>query len=424
MKKTFKLLSLCLLAGTMTLSFTSCSDDNSDDNGSSAELSAGDQYLQNVLTTYVDSTVNPTYKAMAEAADELYTVVQAILVASRTQSVTQDQIDEACSLWKEARKRYEKSEAFLLGAAADYNIDPHIDTWPLDLATLHTTLSNTTQIEGYDYTTDEERDAAVAKANSDLGQNLLGFHGLEFILFRDGENRKAAELNGYDSYNEDGLDFTSFSGEYEMIYADVVAGDLRNSIYRLEVCWNENAPQSHFDVMDALEWSSTMPSSSLSYGQNMKNAGKAGSTYSSVKATCSAVLAGDGGCSGIADEVGQVKIGNPYSGADVNYIESPYSYNSLTDFWDNIQSIANVWYGGVEEGRGEYSFDAYFKKYQPEIATEMENAITNAQAAIEAIPSPFVENYTSPKCAAAMEACNTLSDALKDANDFIVSTND
>ena len=127
---------------------------------------------------------------------------------------------------------------------------------------------------------------------------------------------------------------------------------------------------------------------------------------------------------GISDEVGLTKISLPYTGSDIHYIESPYSYNSLTDFWDNIQSVANVWYGGVEENRGSYSFDSYFKKYNPTIAANVETAIVNAQAAIRAIPAPFVLNYTSPKCQEAINACLELSKALNAANDYSVNSKD
>ena len=419
MKYLNKNFAICCLACLALTGFSSCSDD--DDNNTTTTLSEGDQYLQKVLEENVDKTIHPTYAAMALAADSLYQQIQTIHEATKTKSVTQAMVDRACQNWKSARQRYEKSEAFLMGAAADYDIDPHIDTWPLDLATLYKTLSNDALIKSYDT---DDKDANAQKANSDLGQTVLGFHGIEFILFRDGQPRKANELNSYDSYNKDGLDFTKFTGEYEMIFAEAVAGDLRNSIYRLEVCWNENAPKSHFDVLEALEWNTKMSNSDQSYGQNMKAAGQAGSLYRSIKSACSAVLAGDGGAVGISDEVGLTKISLPYTGSDIHYIESPYSYNSLTDFWDNIQSVANVWYGGVEENRGSYSFNSYFKKYNPTIAANVEKAISDAQTAIKAIPAPFVENYTSSKCKTAIEACQALSKALGEANDYIVNSKD
>ena len=57
------------------------------------------------------------------------------------------------------------------------------------------------------------------------------------------------------------------------------------------------------------------------------------------------------GCKTIADEVGTMKIGKPYSGEDPNYIESPYSHKSIQDFYDNIISIQSVYMGGIEGNR-------------------------------------------------------------------------
>lgn len=417
MKTYFNLLGLVVIALTTLFSMSSCNKNN-DDPINENELSAGDKLLQQVLVQNVDGTINPTYKALAADCSNLYDEMKVIRSAAATKSVTQDMVNLACTSWKKARANYELSEAFLMGAAADFSIDPHIDSWPLDLDQLWTLLSSTNMVNKLD------GDDGPEYANTNLGQNLLGFHGVEFILFRDGSPRPASEFNGHDSYNKDGLDFTSFSGEYEMVYALAVCGDLRNSCYRLETSWNENAPATHFSVMSDLEWSTTLTSGN-SYGKNMKASGEAGSTYSSVRNAASAVLVGDGGAAGIADEVGNVKIGNPFTGKDINYIESPYSYNSLTDFYDNIESIRNIWMGGSLENRvSGISFSAYFAKYNTAIGQRVEKAMDNAQSAINAIPKPFVKNYTSSQCTAAMSACTELVNALNAANDYIQSSKD
>ena len=252
---------------------------------------------------------------------------------------------------------------------------------------------------------------------------MLGFHGIEFILFRDGQPRKASELNGNDTYNEEGQDFTIFSGKKELGYAKTVAEDLRNSVFRLQCSWNENAAKARFDLLEELG-KTYVTDKGTSYGINLRNAGDpAKSTYATIKLAVSSVLTGDNYSGGIADEVGNVKINNPYSGKDVNYIESPYSYNSLTDFTNNIHSIENIWYGGVAGNRSEYSFSNYFKKYDPATGARVETAIMNAIAKIEAIPSPFVKNFKSAKCADAIKACQEVSDALAAAAKFIVETN-
>ena len=41
-------------------------------------------------------------------------------------------ITDACEAFKNACREWERSEAFLYGAAANNEIDPHIDSWPLD----------------------------------------------------------------------------------------------------------------------------------------------------------------------------------------------------------------------------------------------------------------------------------------------------
>lgn len=417
--KTLKL-TVMALAAIFTLGLASCSDSKDEPNNGGTTLSEGDKLLQEVLAQNVDGNINYTYKELADSTNQLYEALQQMRAASKTNSVTQEMVNDACDKFLKARSNYEQSEAFLLGAAADFSIDPHIDSWPLDLSQLLILFESPKMIENLDGENGPE------VANNSLGQSLLGFHGIEFILFRDGQPRKAAELNanGHDSYNEDNLDFTQFNGEYELIYATAVCGDLRNSVYRLETSWNAEAPKSHFDIMEALEWSTVTTTSGISYGENMKKAGVIGSTYTSVKNAVSAILVGDGGAAGISDEVGNVKINNPFSGADVSYIESPYSRNSLTDFWHNIQSIKNTWMGGRPESRNSAkSFEAYFKKYAPEINTEVENALNDAQAKINALPAPFVLNYSSPKCREAIEACQNVTNALNKANDFIQNTN-
>jgi len=60
-----------------------------------------------------------------------------------------------------------------------------------------------------------------------------------------------------------------------------------------------------------------------------------------------------GGVIGIADEVGNGKIGDPMgedaAHADTTLVESQFSWNSTMDFYNNIISIKNVWDGGLKD---------------------------------------------------------------------------
>ena len=104
--------------------------------------------LQTAATTFVEKTVQPTYSTLADATLELADLCTQIetsakqnastdiAVSGSLSTATKAIIEQACAKWYEARKQWELSEAFLYGAAADYNIDPHIDSWPLNATDL------------------------------------------------------------------------------------------------------------------------------------------------------------------------------------------------------------------------------------------------------------------------------------------------
>ena len=113
-------------------------------------------------------------------------------------------------------------------------------------------------------------------------------------------------------------------------------------------------------------------------------------------------------------KVGTSKIGKPHTGEDKNYIESPYSYNSITDFYDNIISIQNAYMGGIEGQRDESkSIDTtIWSSVNADLDTKTIHAITSALTKIKAMKAPFVLNYTDDSCQEAMDACKALDDVL------------
>ena len=114
----------------------------------------------------------------------------------------------------------------------------------------------------------------------------------------------------------------------------------------------------------------------------MKNAGRGGSRFKTYQEAAEEIIQG---CIDIADEVGNTKIGRPHFGAseeDRNYIESPYSLNSIEDFVDNIISIRNSYCGA---SGATASISDYVKKHDAALDTRMRKAIDDAIAAIKAI---------------------------------------
>jgi len=383
MNKVLKFSLSAAVLAAMIGGFSACSDDDD----SSTEVSAKDAQFQDIAKQYLNNTVLVTYQNLADNTELLVNKLQA-LKADKTDA----NVEDVCSTFIEARMWWEKSEAFIYGAATDFGIDPHIDSWPLDLDGLLTALKNTTQIEAM---TGEDGDVY---AGEKLGNSLLGFHGIEYIIFRNGNPRNASEIT-----------------DLQLIYAIAVAGDLRNRCYQLQLSWageDAVAKSRVLKIAEDLELPYTVNGGTNSYAQNMLNAGRAGSTYASWTAAMQAIV---DGCKSISDEVGTSKIGKPHNGEDVNYIESPYSHNSISDFYDNILSVQNSYMGGIEGKRNEsYSLHAYMKSIDVALDTKTVNAIENALAKIKAMKAPFVNNYTDASAGEAIDACQALDDVLSE----------
>ena len=413
---------MLLVAGAMLVTgFTSCSDDEGGDNpGTGTELTEKETFLKDAATDYVNKVIYPTYGNLAEYTGRLYDQLNAAKEKFKADpnSVTQAEIDQICATFLEARSYWEETEAFLYGAATDFGIDPHIDTWPLDLDGLVTELKNSDKIAQLD-----NGDDGIAYAANKLGQELLGFHGIEFIIFRNGENRDVATLLGDDPDLVSGYG-AHITGREELIYATAVAGDLRDRCYQLNVAWNPDAPQEQKTrVIDECELQYTVGSGELTYGENMLKAGQPGSTYATWRQVASTILTS--GCQNISNEVYSQKMGNAYNGSDPNYIESPYSHRSFYDFKDNILSIQYSLYGNVTgDLTKENSLMGYLKKYNPTLAAELEASLNGAFSALDACIATgveFGENPTAPYVKTAIDAIQELDADLTQASQWVAN---
>lgn len=380
MKYLFKTLAVAVLA---TMILASCERENNN-------VVDDDQQALTIINQFVDNTVAPTYTALAANAEQL-----ANQLVDLKANPTDAGVRQACETFLAAREQWERSEAFLFGAAGDYGVDPHIDSWPLDEDAFNTLMNSPAMLEALDA---EDGDVVAGER---LGNALLGFHGIEYILFRDGQPRSASAITA-DQWK----------------YVVAVAGDLRNRCYQLEVGWlGDAAPAAHIAKLDDLEMQHTVAGGDYSYGENMKNAGKAGSTFGTRAAALMAILQG---CSDIADEVGSSKIYAAWHGEDITYIESPYSYMSITDFRNNVISIQNTYMGGVEGQRdSNKSLHNYLNRLDAGLDSKVTNAIDNALTKINAMPAPFALHYSDAANGEAVEACAELSDALSEAIDAI-----
>ena len=452
MKKIQLYAAMTLFLGAMSFGLTSCGDDDPQDGGNTPEVPNGgddngnttfqlpnvgqadltinssDLKMQSMTKSYVENVVYPTYQALAENARTLYTKCKALYNAANAGTMEQSQIDDACEAFKNARREWERSEAFLYGSAENNNIDPHIDSWPLDHDELVGALNSQTLIAGFKTANPEK----FVSENNDKFQSVLGFHGLEFILFRDGRNRTVAELQGKDTF--EGME--SVEGIDELAFLAAVSGDVKNMTALLEFTWMGNAAsdatkqvlRENSYVFDHLRYNGFAANGTMCYGQFLLTP-SATTGYHSWPGTINQIFVG--GCSNICNEVQEQKLGQAYrcaigeggvteDGEDesIDYIESPYSQRSFVDYKDNIYSIKNSLYGtrdiNVTEPAAN-SIMAYLKTTNSDLYTRMNNALNEAlksfDDAIEKQKS-FVANRGS----AAVKNC---IDKVKECDDML-----
>lgn len=424
MKNYFKTSVTLLLAGIAALGFTSCSDNDDNPTPATVDYTVSAQQLQDITKQYVPNTINITYKDLAVSTGNLYNDLKDLAKKFNNDpsSVSQSDIDAVCQEFIKARGYYEGSEAFLFGAATDFGIDPHIDTWPLAPTELASTLSTQVkydQLAGVISGNEAKEKAAIKYAAQNIGESLLGFHGIEFIIFRDGKNRTIDALKN----NETHKAFTGLTvtGKQELSYAAAVAGDLRDRCWQLEYAWNADAPKEHQDRVKELGLKYTVQKTNTSYGESMLTAGNTStSTYANIQEAITNILSG--GCANIANEVANTKIGNPYSGADVNYIESPYSERSFYDFEDNIESIGNSIYGGRSDKRNSNaSIMTLLKTKNPELYNKLNadyTASINALKGCQSLEGGFVKNIKDAKVGVAQKAIQQFKADLEAAADY------
>lgn len=133
---------------------------------------AGDYDFTTILKDFVDKTIIPTYKAMFDNSQLLLQKATAF-----QKTATKENLEAVGLAWKATRGPWENSEAFLFGPAGDKNLDPLLDSWPVDETQLSNVI-NSDQTLSADF---------VAEG---LGYVTRGFHTVEYLIFRDGAVRE------------------------------------------------------------------------------------------------------------------------------------------------------------------------------------------------------------------------------------------
>lgn len=442
--KKFQQLVMAFLVGVVSFGFTACSDDNSEPQDfqlpevgqATVSVNSSDKAMQKVAKVYVDQVVYPTYKALAANARTLYTTTAALYSAAEAGTMTQAQIDAACEAFKETRREWERSEAFLYGSASDNELDPHIDSWPLDHDELVNALKNPTLVAGFK----GSDPAKFVSDNNSKFQSVLGFHGMEFVLFREGKNRTVDALKANET--EEGM--TSVKGIDELAFLAAVAGDVKNMTAMLEFTWMGDAASN--DTKQVLQDNSYVFSSmrhngfvaskgTMCYGQYLLTPAQT-TGYQSWPGTINQIFVG--GCSNICNEVQEQKLGQAWrvcnnlggttedgEAESKEYIESPYSHRSFVDYKDNLYSIKNTLYGTRDVNATSPAANSIMSLLSslnyPDLS-KLQNALTAALKSLDdatAAQGYFKANPGSAAVKNAIDKIKDLDDELNKAGTWI-----
>ncbi len=308
-----------------------------------------------IITSLSSNVIVATYDDLASKSTQL----EASLVELKN-NTTQGNLEASRQLWRETRQAWEQSEGFLFGPVSSEDIDPSIDTWPVNFLELDSLLaSNTTLTSEY--------------LNSLTQDALRGFHPLEYLLWGNDGNKQAS-------------DFTQREEEYMVALGTYIA----NKTSHLRTRW---------DIND-----------NSSFRHEFEKAGNGSSAYATRK---DALLEVVSAMQGICEEVADGKIEEPFVAQDASLEESPFSGNSIVDFTNNMRSIENMYTGKYSaDGKG---IQEFVKNYNLSLDAEINQKISNAIAALQNITVPFGQAIFSQQqqVANAQTAIRDLNESLE-----------
>ena len=323
------------------------------------------------VSSYSDVINNVTDNIILATYDDLDANAQ--LLVNATTALKADpsnttKLIAARNAWVATRTPWESSEGFLFGPVATLDIDPNMDTWPLDSIGVDDILAGSDAINK----------AYIDALTGDAGTGLKGFHAIEYILWGSDGNRAAG----------------TFSAR-ELDYLVACAESLKGKTVELKSAWAATGGN---------------------YANELKSRG---SIYPAEKSVLVELAEG---VRGIAGEVFDSKIQNTLDGLDLSGVsggireeESRFSNNTKTDFTNNIISIQNVYlgtYSGTGNGKG---LSTIIANKNSNLDAKIKLQITEAITAIQLIGGSSSTSYSAALASdrASIEAAQSKIETLE-----------
>lgn len=325
--------------------------------GPSGPTFEGHDLAPEIVDSFADDVVVPTYSLLATRLAALRDACQTL-----ASEATAPNLETAQQAWIDARAPWESSEGFLFGPVDAFGFDPALDSWPVDQAALDGVLASS--------------DPLSQEYVSSLDDTLQGFHTAEYLLFGASANKTVQEFT-----------------VRELDYLVAVTSEMAGLSADLAAAWT------------------TGLDGNPPYQDIFKDAGNAANpAYPSLGSAAQEMLYG---MIGILDEVANGKIADPFTQQDSTLVESQFSFNSLTDFTNNIHSVRNAYLGrNLDTGATGTSISDFVLDVDSELDARIQSELDASIAALDAIERPFRDSITNPDA----------SDDIRSAQDAIRQT--
>jgi len=303
-----------------------------------------------ILLDLSANVIVATYTQMDQKANDLYTAIQTFSANPTDQNLT-----TAKQAWRDCRSAWESSEGFAFGPVSTNDIDPRVDTWPVNYTSLDSVLQSS--------------NVFTSTYVGTLEDALRGFHPIEYLLFGTNGSKTAAQVT---------------TRETEFMLA--LSENVRDLADNLVSSWNSG------------------------YTTSFNTAGSGSTQYPTQRSAYEELV---NAMTDICDEVANSKIEEPYVQQNPALEESPFSFNSITDFTNNIRSVQNIYLGKFNtDGKG---LEDFVRTYNLSLDATIKLKMNNAIAALSNITVPFGQAITQQQVQVtnAQTAVNELRDVLE-----------
>lgn len=369
---------LIMAAATLALAgMTAChkaDNSSSTTNNNNNNAPATPATSQNVIADFITNTARPDYNDMYNNALTFQTAENSFYA-----NPNDADLDKMRTAWKGMRAAYEAGEAFLIGPIATQDLDPDIDTWPVDQNDMNAILNSSATFN--------------ASTMDTLNSSLKGFHPVEYMIFGNGGTATAASFTTTTS---------SPTGPRKKEYLHALTANLVSVITQIK--------------------NSYVSGSSNDYGVVLNSAGPGDTTYPSRKAALLDIVHA---MADICNEVGSNdpdgKINSVYNSnpLDITLQESYFSDNSWTDFTNNITGVKNVYFAMYKGGTQGHSLQQLVAAKNISLDNTIQTKINNAINAFATVHLPFGQSVQPSggeriQVQAIMTAIQQLQDVLDD----------